>query len=49
MNSRLEETRAMYETGFLEETDVDKLQIASSNIEKAEKIATLESQVLSLM
>ena len=28
MNSRLEETRAMYETGFLEETDVDQLQIA---------------------
>ena len=33
MNSRLEETRAMYETGFLEETDVDQLQIAASNIE----------------
>jgi outer membrane protein len=33
MNARLEETRAMYETGFLEETDVDQLQIAVSNIE----------------
>ena len=33
MNSRLEETKAMYETGFLEETDVDQLQIAASNIE----------------
>jgi outer membrane protein TolC len=33
MNSRLEETKVMYETGFLEETDVDQLQIAASNIE----------------
>jgi len=33
MKSRLEETRAMYETGFLEETDVDQLQIAVSNLE----------------
>jgi outer membrane protein len=33
MNTRLEETRAMYETGFLEETDVDQLQIAVSNLE----------------
>jgi outer membrane protein TolC len=33
MNSRLEETKALYETGFLEETDVDQLQIAASNIE----------------
>jgi outer membrane protein TolC len=33
MNARLDETKAMYETGFLEETDVDQLQIAVSNIE----------------
>ncbi len=33
MNSRLEETKVMYQTGFLEETDVDQLQIAASNIE----------------
>ncbi len=33
MNSRLEETRAMHESGFLEETDVDQLQITVSILE----------------
>ena len=33
MKSRLEDTKAMYETGFLEATDVDQLQIAVSNLE----------------
>jgi outer membrane protein TolC len=33
MEQRLEETRAMYETGFLEETDVDQIQIAVSTLE----------------
>jgi outer membrane protein TolC len=33
MKSRLEETKAMQETGFLEATDVDQLQIAVSNLE----------------
>ncbi len=32
MEKRLEETRAMYETGFLEETDVDQIQIAVSTL-----------------
>lgn len=32
MSSRLEETKAMQESGFLEETDVDQLQIATSNL-----------------
>jgi outer membrane protein TolC len=33
MRQRLEETRAMYETGFLEETDIDQIQIAVSTLE----------------
>jgi outer membrane protein len=33
MKTRLEETKAMHETGFLEATDVDQLQIAVSNLE----------------
>ena len=33
MEQRLAETKAMYETGFLEETDVDQIQIAVSTLE----------------
>ncbi len=33
MNSRLEETKALYETGFLEETDADQLRITVSILE----------------
>jgi outer membrane protein TolC len=33
MRNRLNETTAMYETGFLEETDVDQIQIAVSTLE----------------
>ena len=33
MQMRLDETRAMYETGFLEETDVDQIQIAVSTLD----------------
>ncbi len=33
MRTRLDETKAMYETGFLEETDVDQIQIAVSTLE----------------
>ncbi len=33
MKARLDETKAMYEAGFVEETDVDQLQIAVFNIE----------------
>lgn len=33
MRERLSETKAMYETGFLEETDVDQIQIAVSSLE----------------
>ncbi len=33
MRQRLEETRAMVETGFLEEPDLDQIQIAVSNLE----------------
>ncbi len=33
MRQRLEETRAMYATSFLEETDVDQIQIAVSTLE----------------
>jgi outer membrane protein len=33
MEERLTETRAMFETGFLEETDVDQIQIAVSTLE----------------
>ncbi|MFC2115605.1 TolC family protein [Bacteroidota bacterium] len=33
MKTRLTETKAMYQTGFLEETDVDQIQIAVSTLE----------------
>jgi len=33
MEQRLAETKAMYETGFLEETDVDQIQIAVSTLD----------------
>ena len=33
MKERLEETKAMFKAGFLEETDVDQIQIAVSNLE----------------
>jgi len=33
MNSRLKETKALYESGFLEETDADQLRIAVSILE----------------
>jgi outer membrane protein len=33
MRTRLDETKAMHETGFLEETDVDQIQIAVSTLE----------------
>jgi outer membrane protein len=33
MKDRLEETRAMFKAGFLEETDVDQIQIAVSTLE----------------
>ncbi len=33
MRTRLEETKALYDSGFLEETDVDQIQIAVSTLE----------------
>ena len=50
MRQRLEETRAMYEAGFAEETDVDQMVISVSGLEnqyeEAEQLAALSYRML---
>lgn len=50
MNQRLGETKAMLETGFIEETDVDQLSITVANLENeyraAEQLANLSYRML---